>query len=77
MAKNRRRNVLGLHTVEEQTVAFQMAKDAYEKSEQASQDGDMRTYFYCQGYLAALTQLAIAEGQQELADSISRMKGLM
>lgn len=71
MSKKGRKNVLGLHTRQEQTVASDMALRAYESARAAIHAGDKTRAIYLMGYINGLSELAAAEGQHDLSDGMN------
>lgn len=61
---------LGLHTLEEQSLALQMALQAIENANRGLETANMDAVWHSVGYLAAIRDLANAEGAPGLAKNV-------
>jgi hypothetical protein len=68
--KKKHKSALGLHTMEEQSVALRIVNDAYDAAIQVARGGDMDRLNYLRGFIAGIYELAVAEGQGRLAKQI-------
>lgn len=65
--------ILGLHTVEEQHEALDIAQDAVKAGREAIRNQDFMTAAYQLGYLAAISDLAVREHVKKLAEDIGML----
>lgn len=68
--KKNRKSTLGLHTMEEQAQALSMVNGAYDAAIQSIRAGDTERVVYLTGFIAGIHELAVAEGQNGLANQI-------
>lgn len=69
----KRRHVLGLHTPAEQTHALTLIRDAAREGRTAVEFNDALTAAFALGQLAAIRDLAEAEGAKVLAQDAQRL----
>lgn len=68
------RNVLGLHTKEEQDHALKIARDIHEKAKKDILEHDNRdALLFAKGYLFAINNLAQNEGAMDLVYETDRL----
>ena len=73
MAKKGKGWKLGLHTLEEQSAALQMAVQATEAAYRGLEADNMDAVWHSVGYLTAIRDLARAEGAPGLADNVESL----
>lgn len=78
MAK--KKNTMGLHTLEEQSIALRMAISAFEGAMRAIGTGDREGYAHWTGYISAIRDLAESEAAYGLVRDLegisARLKGM-
>lgn len=70
---SRKKNVLGLHTLEEQSIALRMAMFAEEGADLAARRNNIKGIFYEYGYVKAIRDLAETEGADGLVKDLDRI----
>ena len=71
---NRKKNLtLGLHTLEEQSIALRMATGAFETAMKGISEGSREQYAFGIGYISAIADLAQSEGAHGLLRDLERM----
>lgn len=70
---SKRRNVLGLHTLEEQSIALRMALSAEDAADLAARRNLANGVFFEYGYVRAIRDLAETEGATGLVKDLDRI----
>lgn len=71
---NRKRNLsLGLHTLEEQSIALRMALDAFDTAVKATEASNRDAFFVWTGYILGIRDMAMAESAEGLRKDLDRL----